>query len=184
MHWWDLLNTEALGVLKGLFKSLEKKGIKMTLPNPDFVCVTGLDKTLQPFFEKKIKSNSLEDVETINQAYQRVKGLCDYKSIRFGLSVKHEIKPDRRYLIVYEGSLVKAMVAHIQARYWDSSYVMKYYGLVHQPMSAPDREVYLNPSIDSITDVHATPRKAVDEMVQVDTVEDTKAQIRRWVADH
>ena len=183
MHWWELLNADALNVLGGLFGSLNTMGITMTLPNPDFVCVTELDKASQPFFENKITKIGLGDLDTVNQAYQRVRGLCHYRSIKFGLSVKHEIKPDRRYLIVYEGSHVKAMVSHLQGRYWDSSYAIKYYGLVHQPMSKPDREVFLNPSIDSITDVHAIPRKAVDEMVQVDTVEQTEEKVKSWVAD-
>ena len=182
IRWWDIFNKEAKDVLeKGLFASLRKTGIEMTLPNPDLMCVSGIESSLAEKLTNQTLNPTLEFVRETEQAYELLRGKCSYNSLKFGLSVKNELKPDRRYLIVYEGSLVKAVMSHLQMRFWDISFETQYYGLVHNPLSPQDRIVYTNPSIDSIVDVHAKPRKAVDDIAECEKVEDAEIKIKNWL---
>ena len=72
-------------------------------------------------------------------------------------------------------------MSHLQMRFWDITFETKYYGLVHKPLSPQDKVVYTNPSIDSIVDVHAKPRKAVDEIVNCEEVKDAERTIKKWL---
>ncbi|MCW3999746.1 MAG: Cfr10I/Bse634I family restriction endonuclease [Candidatus Bathyarchaeota archaeon] len=182
IQWWDIFDNRAKIVLdEGLFRSLKKVGIKMTLPNPDLLCIGGINENIANLIDTATVKPTLDFIRKIEKMYEFVKETCPYNSLKFGLSVKNELKPDRRYLIVYEGSLVKAIISHLQMRFWDITFDTKYYGLVHKPLSSQDKIVYTNPSIDSIVDVHAKPRKAVDEIIACEEVSDAQEIIKKWI---
>ena len=99
IRWWDIFDGTAKEALdKGLFKSLKNSGIEMTLPNPDLVCVRGIDDNFAEMLNSKTLNPSLEFIRRAEKAYEFLIDRCNYNSLKFGLSVKHELKPDRRFL--------------------------------------------------------------------------------------
>lgn len=76
---------------------------------------------------------------------------------------------------------MKAVVSHLHNRYWDISFSTRYYGLVNDPLSEADIVVLSNPSIDSVISVYVEPRRAVDEVVQCNTLAQTRLAFGRWI---
>ena len=183
MEFWKLFDLGSQSLLKeGLFRSMEKRGIKMTMSNPDFVCITKIqDQIVKNNFSTPINAITLKTLNDLDSKYQHLKNTCSYDSILFGLSVKSQLRPDRRYQIIYEGSILKALIAHLMLRYWDKSFETKYYGLTHKPISSGDAVVFSNPSIDSLISVWVEPRMAVDEIVSCTDVSDVERVLDQWL---
>ena len=182
MQFWELYDGEAKRVLDKLFSSLSEKGITLTLSNPDFLCVSVKEDGLLEETSRPCQGLTLNNLRRIRAAYEPFKGKCSYNSINFGLAVKSTIRPDRRYQIVYEGSLLKAIVKHLRTVFVDRNYVVPYYGMVSQvELSDKDKVVFTNPTIDSITDVDGEPRRAVDEIVTCETVRQARNEITEWL---
>jgi hypothetical protein len=155
----------------------------MTMSNPDLVGIVGIPANLVPITSRRIKRLSPDDLQVLATAYEGLVGQCPHQSLRFGVAVKKGLRPDRRYQIVYEGSLMKAVVSHLHSRYWDTSYSARYYGIVNDPLSEQDEIVLSNPSIDSVISVYVEPRRAVDEIVQRATLVQVRQVFSRWIED-
>lgn len=181
MQFWELYGGKAKAVLDVLFSSLKNFGITITLPNPDLICVHGVDKDLATNFKQPIGKLIPDEIARIENAYKLLKAKCEYRSIVFGIAVKSALRPDRRYQVIYEGSILKTIVAHLGTRFWDRGLEVRYYGLINEPLSEPDKVVFTNPSIDTIIDVRSEPRKAVDEIIACKTVSETEDTIKKWI---
>ncbi len=184
IQFWKLYDEDAQTKLnEGLFRTLKENGIQMTMSNPDLVCIAGVPEDLIQLVSRRIVRLSLDDMHTLDSAYERFVGRCPYQSLRFGVAAKKGLRPDRRYQNVYEGSLMKAVVSHLHSRYWDSSFSARYYGVVNDTLSNEDKIVLSNPSIDSVISVYVQPRRAVDEIVQCDTLARVRKIFGRWIED-
>jgi len=183
LKFWHLFDEDAQDKLEqGLFAGMSACGISMTMSNPDFICVSLDDEAMyNAHFSREVPSVSAARLQALENTYNNLKNRCSYKSFVFGLSVKTELRPDRRYQIIYEGSIFKALLSHLVMRYWDKDIKMKYYGLSLVPPTAGDARVMTNPSIDSLISVWVEPRRAVDEMVSCSTIAEVKRVLRRWL---
>lgn len=182
MQFWEFYGGKAETALNELFSALKNFDMNITLSNPDLICIRGIDSNLATNFEQPIKGLTPDEVARIENAYKLLKKKCGHDSIVFGIAVKLVLAPDRRYQIVYEGSLLKAIVAHLRTRFWMPSLEARYYGLVSKPMSDQDKKVFTNPSIDTIIDVRSQPRKAVDEAITCRTVSEAESTIKKWLS--
>lgn len=169
----DLFEPDSAEALKrGLLSRLTDHGIELTMSNPDFVCVADIPP--DDIFKSPISDLSIESQQMLTNAYERIKGYCLYNSVKFGIALKTSLRSDRRYQIVYEGSTLKAFIAHLQVRYWDISFQTNYYAVVANGVSDSDRSVLSAPAIHSIVDVHTPPVKAIDEIYEVRSTDDIK----------
>jgi len=181
MQFWALYGGKAETALNELFSSLKNSGMSLTLSNPDLLCIRSIDSELATNFEQSIRNLTPSEIIRINGAYKLLEKKCNFDSIVFGIAVKSVLAPDRRYQIVYEGSLLKAIVAHLRTRFWKHDLEALYYGLISEPISDQDKIVFTNPSIDTIVDVRSKPRKAVDEAVACETISKAEKTIKRWL---
>jgi len=181
MQFWQLYDGEALTALDSLFDLLRKQGINITLSNPDLICVN-LDNSQSAFSSVAMNGVSFDTINHVSNAYTKLRGKCSYNALKFGIAVKSALRPDRRYQIVYEGSLLKAIISHLRTRFWDPQLDTKYYGIVGSTINKADEIALSNPSIDTITDVRSSPRKAVDELTYCATVLDVEKTIEKWLS--
>jgi len=169
----DLFDSDSAEALKrGLLSRLAEHGIELTMSNPDFICVSDIPPDI--IFESEIHDLSLSSQNILENAYEKIINSCQYNSIKFGIALKTSLRSDRRYQVVYEGSTLKAFIAHLQVRYWDISFNTNYYAVVANDVSKSDRIVLSAPAVHSIVDVHTNPVKAIDEIYEVRSTEDIK----------
>jgi len=179
MKFWDLYDKKEQDVLAKVFASLSSKGMTMTLPNPDLLCISNMAADLVSLTDKPVTGLTLDEMQRIKGAYTLFKGKCMYNSIRFGLAIKSTLRPDRRYQIVYEGSLLKAITKRLGSDFGDPSYRPSYYGIVPVPIGERGVTVFTNPTIDSL--LEKEPVRAVDEISTCKTVEEAENKIMGWL---
>lgn len=183
LEFWELFNEPVDNVLKSLFEELERKGIKLTLSNPDLLFVKRNKTSVTQYtLGDAPTSFSMHNISKIDNAFIELKDKCEFGSFPFGIAVKTALRPDRRYQIIYEGAVLKAIMSHLKQRFWDRNYEIKYYGIVNEPVTDSDAMVLTNPSIDSLTSVYVEPRKAVDEVKDCETIDSLRACIKDWVS--
>jgi hypothetical protein len=87
------------------------------------------------------------------------------------ISVKMSLRPDRRLQISHEGSLVKAIHAHIVTRKWLlEATPLTYYAITPNPTDA-DKRALKTVATHSLITVTQKPQAAVDEVNNIDTYE-------------
>ena len=101
-------------------KLSDTSSITLVTSNPDFVIVRKeffLD--CYPDFEE-LEHNfiDVEYLEVVDGFYNKIFKKCKFEDIVGYLSVKTSFRPDRRLQISHEGSLMKALYAHIETREW------------------------------------------------------------------
>lgn len=183
IQFWELFNENVKERLDALFDELSEKGINLTLSNPDILFIYKERADLSNYsLDSKPLIFSIEDLDRLDRAYEGLRGACDFNAFAFGAAVKTELRPDRRYQIIYEGAVFKAIISHLKQRFWDREYDVKYYGVVNSPPTKSDLHVLTNPSIDSLTSVYVEPRKAVDDIISCNTVDDLRKTVSSWVS--
>jgi len=178
----DLFDTDASEALKsGLLRRLSQQGVELTMSNPDFICVSDITPDDMVEFETPITNLSIETQNKLSNAYTVIKNCCSYSSLKFGIAMKTSLRSDRRYQIAYEGSILKALIAHLQVRYWDTDFQTYYYAVVANKVSNDDRAVLSAPATHSIVDVHTPPVKAIDDIFEVKSTDDLKQSIQTMI---
>ncbi|AEE51070.1 Cfr10I/Bse634I family restriction endonuclease [Haliscomenobacter hydrossis] len=155
-------------------KVITVSGVQLITSNPDFVIVNR-DLVNQYFGNiepiTKISTTSLSNLETM---YQRFINKCDYEQIEGYISVKTSLRPDRRLQIPHEGSLMKALYAHLQTREWITNPKgLKYYAIATR-MTPPDRSALKTVATHSLTTVFSLPQAAVDNVFEVNSLKQAK----------
>lgn len=169
----DLFDPDASAALKsGLLDRLENQGITLSMSNPDFICIRDVYPEDMIAFTREISNLSLAAQEQMDSAYKNLLHSCSYSSLKYGIALKTSLRSDRRYQVAYEGSILKALIAHLQVRFWDVSFETKYYAIVANKVGVEDRRVLTAPATHSIVDVHTPPIKAVDEIFEVRSTDD------------
>jgi len=180
-RFWHLFDNDARSKLEqGLFRSLANADMELNMPNPDLVCVEVRGGDVASFSEG-LADVDVQALRGLDEKYQQILGKCRYNDIKFGISVKTKLAPDRRYLLAYEGSIFKAITAHLRTRYWNASLRTKYYALTYGQVTSQDRRALSTPTVQTILDVASPPELAVDEIVQCATVEEVRDRIREWL---
>lgn len=171
----DLFEPRARAMLNDLETSLSLKGVNLITSNPDILCVRNLDDFDSiDEFQTKFTNCSQDCITTVTNAYTKIVGKCKHDSISFGLALKSSTRPDRRLQITHEGSILKAINAHLQTRFWDASHDVHYYAATASPIKPADVEAFKTAATHSITDVNVRPMPAVDKSFYLANLDDVK----------
>jgi hypothetical protein len=183
LKYFDLFEPIANNMLVGLEKALAANQVNLITSNPDLICfgdLQGVDPT--KLFLKSFGSYGGTCFTDVSSAYQKVVGHCSYNSIKYGLGLKSSTRPDRRLQIPHEGSVVKAINAHLQTRFWDPRHQTKYYAAMAERPTGPDLEAFKTAATHSITNVNAPPMRAVDEAFYLETLDDVGSMLAKMMA--
>jgi len=183
LHFHELYEPRARGYLEELFASLQPHNIQMTMSNPDFICVSNLPSNIAALMQSPVELGESSAAVIVN-TYQSLRGVCGAQSIPFVLTVKTSVRPDRRYQIVHEANVVKALVAHLAGRFWQKELYTAFYAMVASPVSDSDREVLRNPATHSLVQVSWTPAPLVDEVYAIDSVDEVTEIIGQLLDRH
>lgn len=180
----DLFEPEAKQMLHGLRQSLAGKQVNLITSNPDILCVRNLDglKTTTQCLTIFNSYSSACSV-AIKNAYTAIVGHCRYNSIEFGMALKLSIRPDRRLQMSHEGSVVKALNAHLQTRFWDPSHQVRYYAATGETPGPADIEALKTAATHSITDVHVRPVPAVDRIFLINKLNEVDGILGEIMSD-
>lgn len=114
LRFTDLFDPEASTALdSGLLRRLSIQGIELRMSNPDFVCISDITPEDMKIFSIPVINLSLESQQKLDTAYKKIKGCCSYSALKFGVALKTSLRSDRRYQVAYEGSILKALIAHL-----------------------------------------------------------------------
>jgi len=152
-------------------KVSEVSGVQLITSNPDFVIINRelAQEILKGVAE--IKELTPEILSFLRSVYQNFISKCTFEQIEGFISVKTSLRPDRRLQISHEGSLLKALYAHLQTREWITSPKgLKYFALATK-ISKADRNALKTVATHSLTTVFSLPQAAVDEVFEVNTLQ-------------
>jgi Cfr10I/Bse634I restriction endonuclease len=160
-------------------KVLNSAGVSLITSNPDFVLLNLSDITIPTGCPSApITAISEASITEIENLYSAFAGQCGFHNIVGFLSAKLSLRPDRRLQLPHEGSLMKALYAHLQTREWVIDPPgLKYYACSSVVGSA-DRAALQTVATHSITTVFSTPQKAVDDVFPIDTLQEAE---RVWL---
>jgi len=148
-------------------KMMAVSNVNLITSNPDFVIIN-----------KDIISNELypceptpSDITRLNNLYTQLEGKCELDDIKGHFGIKRTVRPDRRLQFAHEGSLQKAIYAHLQTRDWIlNPKGIKYYA-ISSKFSDEDITGLRTVATHSIVTVNDNPKPAVDETFIVNSVE-------------
>ncbi len=143
-------------------KVSEVSGVQLITSNPDFVIINRelAKETLKDVAE--IKELTPEILSFLGTVYQNFIDKCTFEQIEGFISVKTSLRPDRRLQISHEGSLMKALYAHLQTREWIiSPKGLKYFALATQ-ISIADRNALKTVATHSLATVFSSPQTEFD----------------------
>jgi hypothetical protein len=183
LHFHEIYEPRARGYLEELFASLQPHHIQMTMSNPDFICVSDLPSNVSVLTNSHLTLGE-SSASAIANTYEALRGICNARSIPFVLTVKTSVRPDRRYQIVHEANVVKALVAHLAGRFWQKDLYTAFYAMVASPVSDSDRGVLRNPATHSLVQVSWTPAPLVDEVYSIDSVDEVHEIISQLLNTH
>lgn len=160
--------TDLLADLKR--KVAEVSHVQLITSNPDFVIING-DLARETMGQvSEIENFTSDTLKMLEGIYQNFIGRCNFEQIEGYISVKTSLRPDRRLQISHEGSLMKALYAHLQTREWITSPKgLKYYA-ISTKINKPDRNALKTVATHSLTTVFSLPQAAVDEVFEVNTL--------------
>jgi hypothetical protein len=146
--------------------------VTLTTSNPDFVLIspnTPNAPALPDAPIEEITPENLASLETMRLGYV---GQCRFEDIRGYVGVKASLRPDRRLQLPHEGSLMKAMYAHLQTRQWIfNPPPLRYYGFSTE-VNPADVAAMHTVATHSIVTVQTVPQSAVDGLFAVDSFND------------
>tara|TARA_B110000196_G_scaffold244321_1_gene212973 strand:+ start:1667 stop:2506 length:840 start_codon:yes stop_codon:yes gene_type:complete len=147
----------------------ESANVKLITSNPDFVLIDTNGIELTPEFSQIIDEFTPEAISFLEKSYTNFIRKCSFTDIVGYLSVKTTFRPDRRLQLSHEGSLMKALYAHLQTRDWIiNPKGLKYYG-ASTSISEADRKGLRTVATHSIINVQSMPQAAVDEVFQINS---------------
>lgn len=155
-------------------KVKDSAGVEFVTSNPDFIIINmeGLDVDLG--FTKPITVINEDLISKIENLYKLFVDKCSLDDIVGYLSIKTSLRPDRRLQIAHEGSLMKAIYAHIQTRQWNlNPKGIKYYA-VSTKIGTADKNALKTVATHSIITVNTLPQAAVDEVYEVNSLDKAK----------
>lgn len=162
--------------LHDLITDLKKKvsevsSVHLITSNPDFVIISqDLAKEVLKN-PKKIESITPESLKELESIYKMFIDKCNFEQIEGYISVKSSLRPDRRLQISHEGSLMKALYAHLQTREWITAPKGLKYFAIATKVTNPDRNSLKTVATHSLTTVFSLPQAAVDEVYEVNTLQ-------------
>lgn len=168
----DLYVKEVSAYISDFKKKLDElSGITLVTSNPDFIIIRkSFFLECYPEFEEIDHSHiSVEYLESVDSFYNKIFKKCKFEDIVGYLSVKTSFRPDRRLQISHEGSLMKALYAHIETREWlMNAPGIKYYA------AAPDHNDQDEKSLrtvatHSIANLTSKPLAAVDGLFKINS---------------
>jgi hypothetical protein len=183
LRFHDLYEPQARGYLVELFDSLREHDIQLIMSNPDFICVSGLPDALVEKLRTPLTMGEAS-VAILQMAYENIRGHCHAGSIPFAVTVKSSVRPDRRYQIVHEANVVKALVLHLASRFWRRDLYIAFYAMVASRVSSSDREVFRNPATHTLVHVSWTPEPLVDKVFEIDSAEEVMGMINDLLESH
>jgi len=159
---------EIINDLKNKVKS--SADVEFITSNPDFVIIdmTNIDVSFP--FVTPISHVTPDIIETIETLYTHFISKCCLDDIIGYISAKTSLRPDRRLQIAHEGSLMKAVYAHLQTRLW----LLDPKGLNYYAFSTKirdsDRTALKTIATHSLITVNTKPQAAVDEVFEVNSI--------------
>ncbi|WFB36802.1 Cfr10I/Bse634I family restriction endonuclease [Kiritimatiellota bacterium B12222] len=157
-------------------KVLEVSSVELVTSNPDFVMYKPNQMHLERLRElPPIHSYSVDGINFLERLYEQIVGQCNFITIIGFIATKTSFRPDRRLQIPHEGSLMKAIYAHLVTREWVlNPRGLKYFALACH-VGDPDRRALKTVATHSITTVTDLPKAAVDEVYQVNSLGESDA---------
>lgn len=168
-------------IRSGLMRTLEEHDARLDMSNPDLIGVRMKRSELPSEFRKRIDCLGVDEAHMLFDAYKHLIGRCPYDGILFGVSVKTSLRGDRRYQIVHEGSIVKAFIAHLQTRFWDTTFETRFYGAVTEGVGENDHEIFRTAATHSIVNVFSPSVRAVDKVYHIPTTNDVNHMIKEII---
>jgi len=151
-------------------KLSEKADVELKSSNPDFVIISGdlaSDILASPAAISSLTTSVLQEIQSKYSAFE---GRCEFEDIEGYVSIKTTFRPDRRYQIVHEGSLMKALYVHLQSRQWIfDPKGLNYYAMATK-VGDKDIEALKTIATHSITSVSTMPESAVDGVFEVNSL--------------
>lgn len=151
-------------------------GVELVTSNPDFLIFNPRGTPLEKLRRRKrLSAFNFDCIEFLDTLYKSFVGQCNFDSIVGFIASKTSFRPDRRLQIPHEGSLMKAIYAHLVTREW----VLKPRGLQYYAIACnvgdPDRKALKTVATHSITTVSDLPKAAVDEVFRVNSNQELDA---------
>jgi hypothetical protein len=138
--------------------------VNLITSNPDFVIISR-DKFKDP---KEIGSSiSITDLNFVDEFYRNFINKCSLDDVIGHVGAKTSVRPDRRIQLLHEGSLTKAIYAHLQTRKWlTQAKGVKYYA-VSLAWGQADIRGLRSVATHSIASASLKPQPAVDDVVEM-----------------
>lgn len=162
----EIYGGDSASALAKLFEVLKKKNVTLLASNPDFLIIRPTKEILATL-PKPVKSLDIPSINLLREVYKQLRGKCDYNMVLAGLGIKTSTRPDRRQQLVQEGSVLKAIAAHFQARFWDPDYRVKYFAANLDTKDA-DVEALTTAATHTLVSVNMPVEPAVDALITVD----------------
>ncbi len=179
----EFFNIEVGERLRELESNLQKQDIELQMSNPDFLCVdlSKIDSAvaLEALGHARIATFDETTAKFLNELHKIFIGKCSFDSIKFAISAKTSVRPDRRYQFIHEGNIIKAFTAHLQTRFWRNDFEIKYFALMNEEPTKADKEVLKTAAISSITNVFASSIRAVDGIFWIKKLSDIDTFVKK-----
>jgi hypothetical protein len=138
--------------------------VNLVTSNPDFVIINRRLCENPPIINSYIKHT---DIANVDDFYKEFIERCELDDVIGHMGAKTSVRPDRRIQLLHEGSLTKAIYAHLQTRLWlTHAKGVKYYA-VSLAWGQADIEGLRSVATHSIASASLTPQPAVDDVVEV-----------------
>lgn len=138
--------------------------VNLVTSNPDYVIINREVAVTLPTFGNTITQTVLENIDGI---YSQFVARCNLNDIVGYMGAKVSVRPDRRIQLLHEGSLTKAIYAHLQTRMWLIDAIgIKYYA-VSINFTEADKRGLRSVATHSIASSALKPQPAVDDVVAV-----------------
>jgi hypothetical protein len=138
--------------------------VNLVTSNPDFVILKRRLRAAPLIINSTITT---VDLDSIDEFYKDFVEACELDDVIGHVGAKTSVRPDRRIQLLHEGSLTKAIYAHLQTRLWlTEAKGVKYYA-VSLAWGDADIEGLRSVATHSIASASLTPQPAVDDVIEV-----------------
>lgn len=138
--------------------------VNLVTSNPDYVIVSRSIETTLPTIPAVLTGLNLDSIDLW---YRGFINQCKLDDIIGYVGAKVSVRPDRRIQLLHEGSLSKAIYAHLQTRQWIiDARGIKYYA-VSIRFNVADKKGLRSVATHSIASAALKPEPAVDDVVSV-----------------
>jgi hypothetical protein len=138
--------------------------VNLVTSNPDFVIINRRLRETPPTINAVITH---EDISCVDDFYKEFIETCELDDVIGHVGAKTSVRPDRRIQLLHEGSLTKAIYAHLQTRLWLTQANGVKYFAVSLAWGDADIEGLRSVATHSIASASLTPQPAVDGVVEL-----------------